>query len=96
MNNLITTSKTIAVLSFVIGTILFALQLYFKHSDKIIYSGIVFIIIAIIVNTISLLALIYNLLGKSNQKTEILKTCGIMLLNIPITILYFYILIETL
>jgi hypothetical protein len=31
---------------------------------------------------------------RNTNKTEILKTIGIVLLNIPITIIYFYILIE--
>ena len=93
MNNLITTSKSIAVLSFSIGTTLFAIQLYFR-GISFISVGFVFVIVAIIVNTISLIALIFTLLGSSKNKLELAKTCGIILLNIPIAILYFYILIS--
>ncbi len=96
MKNLIDISKTIAIISFVIGTILFVLQLYFKESIALIYPGIIFILIAIIINFISLIALMFSLLGSSIEKLELLKTCGIVLLNIPIATLYFYILIETL
>ncbi len=95
MDNLINTSKIIALLSFVIGTILFALQLYFKQSDAFISPGLIFVIIALIINSISLLALTFSLLGSTKRKIEILQTCGIVLLNIPIAILYFYILILT-
>tara|TARA_R110000868_G_scaffold110649_19_gene299533 strand:+ start:3043 stop:3348 length:306 start_codon:yes stop_codon:yes gene_type:complete len=94
MNNLITTCKTIAFLSFIIGTILFAFQLYFKESDAFIFPGIIFISFAIIINTISLLILIIIQLSNSEYRLELLKTCGIILLNIPIAILYFYILIS--
>ena len=96
MDNLINTSKAIAIISFAIGTILFALQLYFRKSDALIYPGIVYILITIVINFISIMVLVFSLLGKTNNKIEILKTCGIILLNIPIAILYFYILIETL
>ena len=94
MNKLINTSKVIAVLSFVFGTILFALQLYFNKTEMFLFPGLVFVIVAFIVNTLSLLALIISLLGNTNQKFELLKTCGIVLINIPIVILYFYLLIQ--
>jgi len=95
MNNLITASKCIALLSFIIGTTLFTLQLYNDELD-LIYMGLIFMSIAIIVNTISLFILIFSVLKSNKQKSELLITIGIVLLNIPIAILYFYILIETL
>lgn len=94
MKNLITTSKSIAFISFIIGTILFALQMYNTTSFAFVYPGILFIIIAFILNTITFLALGFSMLGSSTDKTEILKTIGIVLLNIPIAFIYFYILIE--
>lgn len=96
MINLITTSKTIAIISFIIGTTLFALQLYNPKSDAFFRIGALFIIIATIVNTIALATLIFSLLGSSKIKTEILKTISIVLLNIPIAFLYFRILIKSL
>lgn len=96
MNSLINTGKTIAFLSFVIGTILFAFQLYFQGSLRLVHIGLVFIVVAVIINTVSLIALIFVLLGNTDNKLDILKTCGLILLNMPIAILYFYILIETL
>ncbi|MGC1204638.1 MAG: hypothetical protein WA839_07110 [Flavobacteriaceae bacterium] len=94
MNNLITTSKAIAFLSFIIGTILFVFQLYFQGAFRIIYVGLVFIVVAVIINIISLIALIFTLLGNTDCKLEILKACGLILLNIPIAILYFYTLLR--
>ena len=96
MNNFINTSKAIALLSFVIGTILFAIQLCFITPIGLIYSGIIFIVVAVIINTIALTALVFVLLGNTDNQSETIKTCGLILLNIPIAILYFYILIETL
>lgn len=96
IKNIITTSKSITIISFIIGTILFALQLYFSKSGALIFPGIIFILIATIINSISLIVLIFSLSGNNNHKLELLKTCGIVLLNIPIAILYFYILIKTL
>ncbi|MFD1163861.1 hypothetical protein ACFQ2E_15635 [Hwangdonia seohaensis] len=96
MKDLINSSKAIAIISFAIGTILFVLQLYFRKSVVFIYPGIIFILIAVIINSILLIALVFSLIGYINQRLELLKTCGLVLLNIPIAILYFYILIETL
>ena len=95
MNSLINTSKAIAILSFLIGTILFATQLYFITSYRLIYFGIIFIMVTAIINTISILTLIFSMLGYTSQRLELLKTCGIVLVNIPIAILYFYILIKS-
>lgn len=94
MNNLITTSKAIAFLSFIMGTILFVIQLYFQGTYRIVHIGLIFIVVAVIINTILLIALLFGLLGNTDNKLEILKTCGMVLLNIPIAILYFYILLR--
>lgn len=94
MNIFITTSKTIAASSFIIGTILFALQLFFRHSYMLVYPRIIFIIVAVILNTIALLGLLIYLVAKPIEKHEIIKTCGMVLLNIPIAIAYFIILIH--
>lgn len=94
MKDLITTSKSIASISFVIGTVLFALQLYNTTSFAFVYPGILFIIIAFVINTICFLALGFSLFNAKIKRTVILKTIGMVVLNIPIAILYFYILIE--
>lgn len=96
MKNLITTSKIIAILSFIIGTILFVLQLYFGRSVNLISTGILFIVIAAIINAISFIALIIALFNYYNLRLEIFKTIGIVLVNIPVTILYFLLLLDSL
>ncbi len=96
MRILITSSKTIAILSFIIGTSLFALQLYNKNAYALTMVGILFIGIATVVNSIALLSLVFTALKPSAYRKDLLKTIGIVLLNIPIALLYFYILIEVL
>ena len=101
MNNLITTSKVIAILSFIIGTILFVLQLYYPYLVKLSSIGIIFIIIEVIINSILLFGLIFRLLFSlifntlnHNNKLRLLKSIGLVLLNIPIAILYLYTLLR--
>ncbi len=93
MKNFITTSKTIAILSFAIGTMLFTLQLYHFNSNNLISTGIIFIMVAVIINTISLLGLLFGLFGNTDKR-EIVKAIGMVLANIPIAIMYFFLLIN--
>lgn len=95
MNNLIITSKSLAIISLIVGTVLFSLQLYLGKETSLISIGFIFVVIAVIINSISLLIMVFYLLGNSKQKIEVFKTIGIILLNIPIAVLYFYIIIST-
>lgn len=84
--------KTTALLSFVIGTSIFALALYFGEPNYPIQFGMLFIIIAAIINITILSVIVGSAILKPEERLEPLKTCGFMLLNIPIVILYFYLL----
>ncbi|GAA4238252.1 hypothetical protein GCM10022291_28020 [Postechiella marina] len=95
MTNLIKASKAIAVVSFIWGTSLFLLQLYTNNPYKLPYFGLIFIILAAIINTILVIILLYKIIKYKNRQIEILKTIGFMLLNIPIATLYFIIIIPT-
>jgi hypothetical protein len=94
MYNLTLTSRATALLSFGFGTILFSLFLYFGESIVPIMVGVKFVIVAILVNSILFLTNIILAITNSKNRMELLKTCGILLLNIPIAILYFYIVIS--
>lgn len=103
MKNLITTSKSIAFMSFIIGTILFTLKLYNPYLSKLTIIGALFVIVALAINSILLFGLVFKLcfgmlLKTLNHETiiQLATTIGIVLANIPIAILYFYILIESL
>ncbi len=94
MNSLIATSKAIAILSFIIGTILCVTQLY--HGGlQFITIGFLFIIGATIANLASLVTLIFYLLGRTRNKLELAKTCGLVITNIPVVIINFNILFKT-
>ncbi|MFC5195285.1 hypothetical protein ACFPH8_08085 [Bizionia hallyeonensis] len=83
--------KMTALISFGIGTSIFALYLYFGEPSFPIHLGFVFIIIAFIINITILTVLIGSAILNPKNRLESLKTCAIMLLNIPVVILYFYI-----
>ncbi len=92
--NLIQVSKSVALISFIIGTILFSLFLYLGESQIPIMIGIKFVIAAIAINAILFLA---NLLLSAiyvENRMDYIKTCGIILLNIPIAIFYLYVILS--
>lgn len=95
MNNITTIGKIIALLSFIIGTILFSFFLYFGTGFISVLTGIRFIIVAFIINLIILLGNLLCLFLDLKRSFEYIKTCGIILLNIPIAVLYIYIIIST-
>ena len=89
-NNLNNTAQIIALLSFVIGTCFLSFYLYFRDDFIHITIPMMFVIIAIIVNAVFFLALLGVAILNKSRRIENLKTCLIMLLNIPVAILYFY------
>jgi hypothetical protein len=79
-----------ALISFIIGTLLL-IVFYFTNSYSLSIFGIFFIAIAGIINLGVLIKVLINLINdKENRKKHIL-TSGVMILNVPIAILYFYI-----
>ena len=94
MKTFISTGKIIAILSFVIGTVILALHLTFKHNTTLLIVGLYFTIIAVIINLIVFLSLLVTAIINFEYRFELLKSCGIILLNIPIAFLYFYLVIT--
>ena len=95
MNDTINTvGQVVALLSFVIGTTFLSLHLYFPNVTEILMSAMVFIVIAIVVNIIIFIALLITIATKGSNRFAHLKVCGLMLLNIPIAILYMYIVVT--
>ncbi|WP_033959033.1 hypothetical protein [Psychroserpens jangbogonensis] len=93
-NNINHTGQVTALMSFIIGTSLLALYLYFGHNFIPLGFALAFIIIAIIVNSVLFIAIIGTTILRKTYQLEALKTCGLMLLNIPIAILYFYMVVT--
>jgi len=96
MKNLIVTGKITAASSFIIGTLLLAVYLYFDNPFGIEKIGFGFTLIAFWVNLILLIILIISAFVSPRFKIEILKTCGILLLNIPIAYGYLLMVIWSL
>lgn len=92
--NITNTGKLIALTSFVLGTCLLITFLLFPKENKIIITGLYYVGYTAIANTILLIILIIMACIHWNYKRIILKTCGLLLLNIPIAIGYFFIVIN--
>jgi hypothetical protein len=87
-------STYLALLSFSIGTILFILHLIFPYEDGIIILGFFYVLFAILINSLSLLNLCYLFITKpENRETNAIRIL-ILLANIPIALLYFYIVMN--
>lgn len=93
-NNINQTGFIIAILSFVLGTTILSLYLYIGAEYLSISLGLAFVIIAIIVNTVVFVAILGSAILNKTFDHDTLKTCGLMLLNIPIALLYFYMVVT--
>ena len=80
----------IASVSLLLGTI-FLLFFLISQSGYVIRAGIVYVLIALVLNSITLIGLLFNLIVNHQHYKENLTTIGLFLLNIPITIGYIYI-----
>lgn len=89
------TSSQIAVISWAAGTLLFAMAFVFPREDGLIVVGIIYIVIAGIINGILLLFLLGKLLSDNENKQYYLTQIAILLANIPIAILYAYFIITS-
>lgn len=87
---LIKSGKFVALMSMIIGTLIFMMFLMFS-GIALGLSGLFFIVVAGIINTVFFLLLTIRLLIDKEQKRKISKTIGLILLNIPITILFCWI-----
>jgi hypothetical protein len=83
----------IAFGSFIVGTLLFVLYITTKGEELFII-GLFYILFAVIVNLIVLLFLSYNLIVDFQNWKQIIIEMGIVLANIPIVILYIFLLLN--
>lgn len=83
-----------AIISFVLGTILFLIFFLTNYRDQVITPGIIFVIIAGIVNTVVLFKLLKELLNNKEKRRKNLMTSVIILLNIPIAAIYLHFVLE--
>jgi O-antigen/teichoic acid export membrane protein len=80
-------STQLAIVSFVIGTILFLINNAF-HFPDLLFIGLLYIGIAFILNTITFFYLIYFIIIEREQKEYFFLKIMILLANIPVVYLY--------
>jgi len=84
-----------AIISFIIGTIFFLCFFYTDYGIGLMETGIIFVIIAGIVNTLVLFKLLKEFINNKEKRRKNLMTSAIILLNIPIAAIYFhFVLVE--
>lgn len=88
-------STQLAVCSFVLGTLIFASYFLFPNTDGIIIVGLFFVIFASFFNAIVVVHLLYQLLTNPHEREHIIIKIGIVLANIPIAFLYFYLIVRS-
>jgi hypothetical protein len=79
--------KKTALISFIIGTLIFGTY-FFTSNSKLLFIGYGFIIVAGIFNIIILILTLTKANSDSENRKKLLKTSGLMLLNIPILLIY--------
>jgi len=80
-------ARLVSLISFILGTGLFVLY-YFSDASSLLFLGLGFIIIAGLVNLIYFILVVRQTLKAKDNRRSFYVTCGLMLLNIPIMLLY--------
>ncbi|WP_460218165.1 hypothetical protein [Psychroserpens sp. MEBiC05023] len=93
-NNINQTGKVIALLSFVLGTTLLSFFLYFGPQFIGLGFALFCVVFMIITNIAIFAAIVGSAILKKVCRLDAFKTCCIMLLNIPVAILYFIMVIT--
>ena len=86
-------STQLAIFSFGIGTLLFLTHFIFPNYFPILVFGYIYLLIAIVINIITFLYLIYQFTKKLDTEDIIIRIL-ILLSNIPIAFLYAYIVLN--
>lgn len=87
-------STYLAIGSFTIGTILFILHQIFPNESYIFIVGFFYVLLAILLNSLVLLNLLYQFIINEAERETIAIRILILLANIPIALLYFFIVIK--
>ena len=85
----------LAIVSFALGTILFLLPLIGFKDETILIIGLYYVLAAIVINGIAFIALFLQFLTTNENRDEISIRILILLANIPIAIVYFYITVQS-
>lgn len=86
-------STQLAIASFAIGTLLLLLGKYFPNEYSLV-AGALYVVGAFVVNAAVLLVLVYFFLAEPENREYYAIKILILLANIPIAVLYFYLILE--
>jgi len=92
--NTISFSTYLALGSFAIGTFLLVLHKLFPKEEYIFFIGFFYVLFAILLNSLVFLHLFYQFIIQKTERETIAIRILILLANIPIAILYFFIVIK--
>lgn len=84
-------STYVAIGSFGIGTLLLVIHLCIPNSFEILVTGFFYVLFAILVNGITLFYLLYHFIINRIERETIAIRILILMANIPITLIYIYI-----
>ncbi|MVO09922.1 hypothetical protein GOQ30_12195 [Flavobacterium sp. TP390] len=87
-------STQLAIVSFGFGTILFVTHFIFPNYFPILVIGYIYLLIAILINTLTFFYLVY-LFSKETNVEDLTIRILILLSNIPIAFLYAYVVLNT-
>lgn len=79
----------LAIVSFGVGTLLFAAYKIMKQ-DALLTSGFIFVVLAVFINAITLLIVLSNALLHFKDFKEHSISIILLLMNIPVTLFYLY------
>ncbi|NRF41467.1 hypothetical protein HQN83_22265 [Pedobacter sp. LMG 31643] len=94
INQITIIGKVCTKYSFIIGSTLF-LSYWITSFSPLITIGLVYITLALLINSIVFLSLLTMAILYSQHFLQLLKTAGIMLFNLPVAFGYFLILTES-
>lgn len=92
MKNSIFAGQITALVSFIIGSLIFLVYLLAFRNLSLALVGLLYTIFAFFTNIFVLFRLLYLAYNYPGNRREILETCGLMILNIPVVIVYLIIL----
>ncbi|WP_299111754.1 hypothetical protein [uncultured Winogradskyella sp.] len=94
IQNIKNTCKITALVSFIIGTILVILFAITRTYTPIVTIGIFYVYIAVIINLLIFISVLLSAFYFWKYRLELFYHCGLLLMNIPIAIAYFIIVLK--
>ena len=88
-------STELAIGSFAIGTVFFILAWIFPRVNDIFLYGLIYIVLALLLNGLMLLHLAYFFITSPREREYLAIKMLILLSNVPIAILYIYVLLGS-